>query len=176
MTEQMQRAKELHSRFLGNFLNMHKEGFLKEYKSFEISRELELEWLNELALEFSKQLSIRDWDAISTIEVLSRNYQDSWVVEKVSSFASRNIFSADSLVRLMYAEKLVEIIRSHKKVISKDLLFQACKVTVQILEDVISQPLVIDPGHELKQLNLKDKRALNSRAQKSLEDVKELIN
>lgn len=176
MTEQTQRAKELYSRFMGNFLNMHKEGFLKEYKSFEIPREIELEWLNELALEFSKQLSIRDWDAISTIEAISRNYQDSWVVEKVSSFASRNILSADSMVRLMYAEKLVEIIRSHKKVITKDLLFQACKVTVQIIEDVISQPLVIDPGHELKQLNLKDKRALNSRAQKSLEEVKELIN
>lgn len=176
MTEQTQRAKELYSRFMGNFLNMHKEGFLKEYKSFEIPREIELEWLNELALEFSKQLSIRDWDAISTIEAISRNYQDSWVVEKVSSFASRNILSADSMVRLMYAEKLVEIIRSHKKVITKDLLFQACKVTVQILEDVNSQPLVIDPGHELKQLNLKDKRALNSRAQKSLEEVKELIN
>lgn len=176
MTEQTQRAKELYSRFMGNFLNMHKEGFLKEYKSFEIPKEMELEWLNELALEFSKQLSIRDWDAISSIEAISRNYQDSWVVEKVSSFASRNILSADSMVRLMYAEKLVEIIRSHKKVITKDLLFQACKVTVQILEDVISQPLVIDPGHELKQLNLKDKRALNSRAQKSLEEVKELIN
>ncbi len=176
MTEQTQRAKELYSRFMGNFLNMHKEGFLKEYKSFEIPKEMELEWLNELALEFSKQLSIRDWDAISSIEAISRNYQDSWVVEKVSSFASRNILSADSMVRLMYAEKLIEIIRPHKKVITKDLLFQACKVTVQILEDVISQPLVIDPGHELKQLNLKDKRALNSRAQKSLEEVQELIN
>lgn len=176
MPEQTQRAKELYTRFLGNFLNMHKEGLLEEYKSFEIPRELELEWLNEIAMEFSKQLSIRDWDTISALTALSRVYQDNWIVENVSAFAARNIRSADSLVRLMYAEHLVEIIRSHKKVITQDLLFQACKVAVQILEDVITQPLIIDPGHELKQLNLKDKRALNSRAQKSLEVVKELIN
>lgn len=176
MPEQTQRAKELYTRFLGNFLNMHKQGLLEEYKSLEIPRELELEWLNEIAMEFSKQLSIRDWDAISAITVLSRSYQDSQIMENVSSFAARNIMSADSLVRLMYAEEMVDIIRSHKKVITKELLFHACKVAVQILEDVITQPLIIDPGHELKQLNLKDKRALNSRAQKSLEVVKELIN
>ncbi|WP_313638978.1 hypothetical protein [Paenibacillus sp.] len=176
MTEETQRAKELYTRFLGHFLNMHKEGLLKEYKSFEIPREQELEWLNEMALEYVKQLSIRDWDAISVIEALSRNFQDSWIVEKISSFASRNIMSADSLVRLIYAEKLVEIIRCHKQVISKELLFQACKVTVLILEDVISQPLVIDPGNELKDLGLKDKRALNSRAEQSMEQVKVLIN
>ncbi|WP_339319626.1 hypothetical protein [Paenibacillus sp. FSL R10-2734] len=176
MTEQTQRAKALYTRFLGHFLNMHKEGFLKEYKSFEIPREQELEWLNEMALEYAGQLSIRDWEAMTMLESISQNYQDSWIVEKVASFASRNIMSADSLVKLIYAEKLVEIIRSHKQLITKELLFGACKVAVQILENVISQPLVIDPGHELKELGLKDKRALNSRAEQSLEQVKVLIN
>lgn len=176
MTEETQRAKALYRRFLGHFLNMHKAGLLKEYKSFEIPREQELKWLSEMALEHAEQLSIRDWDAITALDALSKNYQDSWIVEKVSSFASRNMMSADSLVRLIYAEKLVEIIGSHKQVISKELLFEACKVAVQILENVISQPLVIDPGHELKELGLKDKRALNSRAEQSLEQVKVLIN
>lgn len=176
MTESIQRAKELYCRYMGNFLNMYKEGFLEEYKSFEIPSEIELEWMNEMISEFSKQLSIRDWDAISALESLSKNYQDSRIVENATAFASRNIMSADSIVRLMYAEKLVEIIRSHKKVITKELLFQACKATVQILQDVITQPLVIDPGHELKQLGLKDKRALNNRTQKSIEVVKDLIN
>ncbi|OMD60407.1 hypothetical protein [Paenibacillus odorifer] len=176
MTELTQRAKELYIQFLGHFLNMHKAGVLKEYKSFEIPREVELEWLQEWAMEHVKQLSIRDWDAITILESISRNYQDSWIVEKVVSFASRNIMSADSLVRLIYAEKMLEIIRSHNQVITKELLFQGCKVAVQILEDVISQPLVIDPGHELKEHNLKDKRALNSRAQQGIEEVKVLIN
>lgn len=49
MTEQTQRAKELYIQFLGHFLNMHKAGVLKEYKSFEIPREVELEWLQEWA-------------------------------------------------------------------------------------------------------------------------------
>ncbi|MBY3626167.1 hypothetical protein HGO21_42700 [Acinetobacter sp. CUI P1] len=176
MTEETQRAKELYTRFLGHFLDMHKAGLLKEYKRFEIPREQELEWLNEMALAYAEQLSIRDWDAITALDALSRNYQDRWIVEKVSSFASRNMMSADSLVRLIYAEKLVGIIGSHKQVISKELLFGACKVAVQILENVISQPLVIDPGHELRELGLKDKRALNSRAEQSLEQVKLLIN
>lgn len=108
MTEQTQRAKELYIQFLGHFLNMHKAGVLKEYKSFEIPREVELEWLQEWATEHVKQLSIRDWDAITILESISRNYQDSWIVEKVASFASRNIMSADSLVRLIYAEKCLK--------------------------------------------------------------------
>lgn len=176
MSEETQRAKALFTRFLGNFLNMHKEGLLEEYKNFEIPRELELEWLNEVALAFSKQLSIRDWEAISALTTLSRIYQDSQIVENASAFAARNIMSADSLVRLVYAEYFVEIIGLHKKMMTKELLFQACKVAVQILEDVITKPLIIDPGHELKQFDLKDKRALNHRAQRSLEVVKVLIN
>ncbi|ULO09065.1 hypothetical protein H1230_10000 [Paenibacillus sp. 19GGS1-52] len=176
MEDSTQRAKELYTRFLGSSFNMHREGVLEEYKKFEILRETEIEWLNEVVVELSKQLSIRDWDAISSLETLSKNYQDSLIVDKATSFASRNMMSADSIVRLMFAEKLLEIIRSHKKVISQELLFNACRVVVQILEDVISQPLIIDPGHALEQLLVKDKRSLNHRAKQSIEVVKELIN
>ncbi|WP_410514616.1 hypothetical protein PaeBR_09660 [Paenibacillus sp. BR2-3] len=176
MENQAQRAKELFTYYYGSSFDMHREGTYEEYKSFCVSKETEMEWFKELIGEYTGQLSIRNWDAITSLSSISRNYQDSVIVENVVSFASRNIMSADSIVRLLFAERLVEILGANKKVLSKDLLFRACKVTVEVLEAIISQPLVIDPGHELQQLNLKDKRSLNSRAKKSIEDVMDIVN
>jgi hypothetical protein len=176
MSDQLQQARELFVRYQGSNIQMHKEGVLKQYKQFEVPRETETGWFQELITGHTQKLSIRDWEAVSALEVLSRSYQDPQIVQNAVSFASRNIMSADSIVRLVYGEELVNIIRSNTKVLSREQLFSACRTAVQILEAVIAQPLVVDPGHELQQLNLKDKRGLNSRAQKSLAEVEGLLN
>ncbi|AIQ59859.1 hypothetical protein [Paenibacillus borealis] len=176
MEEETRLARDIFIRHLGSAARMHREGALKQYKQYGITREMELQWFQEMIAEGCGSLSIRDWEAVAGLEALSKNYQDAVIVDKTASFASRNLMSADSIVRLMYAEALVDIIRAHKMVITRELLFSACRVTVQLLESVVSQPLVTDPGHELQQLGLKDKRALNSRAKKSIEQVEQLIN
>jgi hypothetical protein len=51
MEDSTQRAKELYTRFLGSSFNMHREGVLEEYKKFEILRETEIEWLNDVVVE-----------------------------------------------------------------------------------------------------------------------------
>lgn len=176
MSDQLQQARELFVRYLGSNIQMHKEGVLKQYKQFEVARETEMEWFREMIAEYTQQLSIRDWGAVSALEGLSRSYQDPLIVQNIVSFATRSIMSADSPVRMMYAENLVSIIRSNKRVLSREQLFSACRTAVQILEALIAQPLVVDPGHELQQLGLKDKRGLNVRAQKSLAEVEGLLN
>ncbi|OMD53580.1 hypothetical protein BSK56_00060 [Paenibacillus borealis] len=176
MNDLTQQAKECFARYLGSFVQMHREGVLEQYKQYEIPREMELQWFQEMVTGYLQQLSIRDWEAVSALDALSRQFQDPAIVENTASFAARNLLSADSIVRLMYAESLVGIIRSNKGVIPRDLLFSACRTAVQLLESVIAEPLVIDPGHELQSLGLKDKRGLNSRAKKSIEEIEVLIN
>lgn len=176
MSDKFQQARELFTRYSGSLVQMHREAALKEYQEYEVPKETEQQWLQELAGDYLQRLSIRDWDAVAGLDTLSKQYRDPVIVEKTASFADRNILSADSIVRLMYAEGLIGIVRSHKPLIARELLFSACRTAVQILEAVIAQPLVIDPGHELQQLGLRDKRTLNSRARKSIEEVEALIN
>ncbi len=176
MNEEFLQARELFVRYSGSLVQMHREGTLKAYQDYNIPKETEQQWLQELAGEYLQRLSIRDWEAVARLETLSKQYQNAVIVDKTASFADRNIMSADSIVRLMYAEGLVGIIRAHKPLISREQLFSASRTAVQILEAVIVQPLVIDPGHELQQLGLRDKRTLNSRAKKSIEEVEKLLN
>jgi hypothetical protein len=176
MDKQDQRAKELFVNHYGSLLDMHRSGIYAEYKACNVPKETELEWFDEMIRTYSGQLSIRDWDAVDSLLRVARNYQNSVMVENVVSFASRNIMSADSMVRLMYAENMMEIISANKKVITRDLLFQACKVTIEIFEAIIAEPLVLDPGHELQQLHLRDKRALNMRSKKGVEAVMNILN
>jgi len=176
MVEQVEAAKKLFIKYSGSMLDMHREGKFKEYKSFNISTEIEMQWFEEMINGYADNLSIRNWEAVTFLASISKNYQNNLMVEKVTSFALRNIMSADSVVRLMFAEGLMEIIRANKKVVTKDLLFKACRATVEILEGVITEPLVIDPGHELEQYQLKDKRSLNSRAKQDIEAVMEILN
>lgn len=176
MEDLSEQAHALFACYLGSAVQMHREGVLDQYKQYEIPRETEIEWFREIVVSCTQQLSIRDWEAVSRLEALSKNYQSPDIVENTASFASRNIMSADTIVRLMFAESLVGIIRANKAVISRELLFSACRTAVKILEAVIAQPLVIDPGHELQELGLKDKRSLNLRAKKSMDEVTVLIN
>ncbi|ASA23220.1 hypothetical protein [Paenibacillus donghaensis] len=176
MEPQELRAKELYCRYLGHLPAMHRGGVLAEYQSYGVSEEQEQEWLQNIMNTCFGQLSIRDWEAVSSLADLSVSCTNNLIVEKTAAFAARNIASGDSVVRLMYAERLVEIIRLHKQLLPREQLFDACRTAVQVLEGVISQPLILDPGHELKQLVLRDKRALNLRAAASLETIKLLIN
>jgi hypothetical protein len=154
---------------------MHREGNYEEYKSYNITKEMEAGWYKELIDACSDELSIRDWHAVLSLESIAKNYQASIILENVILFVSRHLMGADSIVKLMYAEIVISIIKSTMKVVSKDLFYQACKATFQILEDVISKPLIIDPGHDLHNYQLKDKRSLNNRAKQSIEEIKKLL-
>jgi hypothetical protein len=176
LDDQNKRAKELFNYYAGNFVHMHREGELEEYRSYDISKETEMEWFKELIRTYTDQLSIRDWDAVHSLGSISSNFQDKSIVENVVSFTQKNVMSSDSIVKLMYAESIIRILKNCRKMISDDLLFDACRVVVRILEDIVAGPLILDPGHELSHLALKDKRSLNSRAQKNIEEIKSILN
>jgi hypothetical protein len=175
LDEQGLRAKELFTQYVGSHFHMHREGDLEEYKKYTIAKETEMEWFREMIAKYTAQLSIRDWEAVNRLDSISNMYQDSTLLKNVVAFAARNVLSSDSMVRVMYAEGITRIIRSSKKVIPQDAFHDACKVVVRLLEDVVSGPLVLDPGHELAQLGLTDKKSLNKRAMRGIDEIKALL-
>lgn len=130
--------------YRGSFIHMHREGVLDQYKNFEIARQVEVGWYNEWIDKLTNELSIRDWEAISELESLAKYYQDPRILENVLTFVARHIMGADSIVKLMYAEKLMAIIQATKKVISKEFRYAAYQQTYKILEDITLKPLIID--------------------------------
>lgn len=170
------RAKELFTLYFGNYFQMHRDEKLEEYKSYNISKEEEAGWLEELIAKYTGELSIRSWDAVIGLLTVAKNYPDSRILDNVIAFASRHVMSSDSIVKLMYAENIIAIIKLVSNKCSTEQLHHAYKVTALILEDIISKPLIIDPGHELQEFHLKDKKSLNNRAAKSIEAIKEMLN
>lgn len=168
--------KELFTLYFGSYFQMHRDGKLEEYKSYNISKEEEAGWLEELIAKYTGELSIRSWDAVIGLLSVAKNYPDSRILSNVISFASRHVMSSDSIVKLMYAENIIAIIKLVSNKCSTEQLHYAYKVTALILEDIISKPLIIDPGHELHEFQLKDKKSLNNRASKSIEVIKEMLN
>ncbi|WP_239616814.1 hypothetical protein [Cohnella mopanensis] len=166
------KAKELFTSYDGNTLQMYREGRYEEYKQYNIPKEIEIEWFREMIDQYSRELSIRDWKAVYRLSSIASNYQDDTILKCVLSFASRNVMSSDSIVKLMYAEGIIEILMKTKKHLDNALVNEAYKSTYIILEDIIKKPLIIDPGHELENYNLKDKRSLNDRATRSIEKIR----
>jgi hypothetical protein len=173
MDEQLEKAKQLFFSYQGHFFQMNRGGVLEEYKTYNIANEVEAEWYKAMVDQIAGELSIMNWNAVFRMESLAKYYKDSKIIEKVISFVSQHIMGSDSIVKLMYAEKIIEIIL--KTVISDDELYKAYKVTLGTLEDIISKPLIIDPGHDLKLFDLKDKKSLNNRARKNIDILNDLL-
>ncbi|MCQ6560680.1 hypothetical protein [Paenibacillus mendelii] len=176
MDAEQLRAKQLFTSYQGNTIRMHRAGEYEEYKSYQVSEQTEAEWIQEMIDSYTKQCSIRDWEAVSHLESMARDFKDPRILNNVVRFASKHIMSADSVVKLMYVEHIINIVRSLKGVLSKELLYETLHTSKQILDDIISKPLIIDPGHELVLYNMKDKRSLNLRANNSMEALKSFLN
>jgi hypothetical protein len=171
-----QKAKELFSSYLGSFIQMYRDGNLEEYKEYDIAKQTETEWFDEMVDLFTKELSIMNWNGIFRLEALARNYPNPKILDNAASFSSRHLMSADSLVKLVFAEKMIELIKLFKKEVSLELLYKAYKSTIEILEDTIAKPLILDPGHELEQFDLKDKKDLNIKARRKIDELKQFVN
>lgn len=175
MVDTNSRAQELFTAYYGNYFQMHRAGELEEYKSYEIAKETETAWYDVMIAKNASELSIRNWDAVLELLSIAKNYPDPIIVEHVMAFANRHVKSSDSIVKLMYAENMIEIIKLVRSKASTELLHQAYKSAAQLLDDVMSSALIIDPGHDLKSLNLKDKKSLNHRAAINIEMIKEML-
>ncbi|NIK80037.1 hypothetical protein FHS15_005221 [Paenibacillus castaneae] len=175
MEDHNERAKELFAAYYGSYFQMHRAGYYNEYQKYEISKDTEAIWLEEMIVQRTSELSIRSWEAVHQLLSIAKNNPDSRILDAVISFTTRHLMSSDSVVKLMYAENIIEIIKLVKGKCTIEQLHEACKVTALLLEDIIAKPLIIDPGHELILFQIKDKRALNLRAKNNIDLIKGLL-
>ncbi|WP_127533788.1 hypothetical protein [Paenibacillus kobensis] len=176
MIHDLEQAKALFMTYFGNRQLMHREGKWTAYRSMNVDPAVEAEWLVQMMERYLADLSIRNWDAIANLALLARNYPaGESMVNRVTAFVSRHLMSADSIVKLHYAEHFTELIQKYRDQLVQEELYAAYKAIELLLLDVQTAPLVIDPGHELSQYGLKDKRTLNNRAQRGLDELYRII-
>lgn len=150
---------------------MHRGGVYTDYKQWDVPQELEQAWMDERIGQLTAGLSIMNWDAVDELTSIAKYHANPLIIAAVTAFASRQLMSADSMVRLVYAERLIELIKRYESIIPVDKLRETYQLTMNLLEDVVMKPLVLDPGHELQQYGLKDKRGLNLRVEKNKEEI-----
>lgn len=169
-------AKELFKRYRGNFVRMHKEGVLQAYKGLDVPKETESEWAGELIAEWTKALSILNTAALEELESMYKIGQAPNIYEGILKFGSKQAMSADSLVKLAYAETIVRMFKLMRQAPSRELHYKSLQVATELLEDVIAKPLILDQGRELQTYGMTDKKALNNRARQSLDEAREVFS
>lgn len=168
-------AQALFKRHRGNMIRMHKEGVLQTYKAYDVPKETEAEWTAELIDELTKSLSILKTDALEELEAMYKIGQQPDIYEGILKFASKQVLSADSIVRLIYADTILNLFKLMRQAPPKETHYKSLQVTTELLEDVIAKPLVLDQGRELKPYGLSDKKSLNIRARQSLDEAREVF-
>lgn len=176
INDERQEAKRLFMQYGGSTLRMYRAGEYEAYKACEVPPDTEALWLAELIEGLAGELSIRGWEAAGRLEEIARERKDMRALERTVKFAARHLMSADSLVKLMYAELIIAMLKALRGVLPEALLHESLRTAKLVLDDIIAQPLILDGGHELAAHGLKDKRALNRRADLGIEALKRLLD
>ncbi|MDG0791683.1 hypothetical protein OMP38_12970 [Cohnella ginsengisoli] len=169
-------AKRIFLSYGGSTIRMYRAGEYEAYKAFGASPEEEARWLEELIEGLAGELSIRGWDAAGRLEEIARERKDARPLERTIKFAARHLMSADSLVKLMYAERIVAMLSALKEVLPVAKLHESIRTAKLLLDDIVEKPLVLDAGHDLGAHGMKDKRALNRRAEQTIEALKRVLD
>ncbi len=107
----IKRAREIYVMFHGSSFQMDRDGLYEEYKSFEISNDVEVKWAEE---EFFAHLTVFSKDPVATsdfyalINWLSIQHSERLLVRFLDSIASR-VPKIDSFSLLRCAEELYEL-------------------------------------------------------------------
>ncbi|MDI4647277.1 hypothetical protein [Cohnella hashimotonis] len=169
-------AKRIFMSYGGSTIRMYRAGEYEAYKAFGASPEEEAKWLEELIEELSDELSIRGWEAVGRLEEIVRDRKDVRPLERTIKFAARHLKSADSLVKLMYAERIVAMLQALQGIVPVPMLHESVRTAKILLDDIVEKPLILDAGHDLAANGLKDKRALNRRAEQAIEALKRVLD
>ncbi|MFD2327818.1 hypothetical protein ACFSR7_01050 [Cohnella sp. GCM10020058] len=169
-------AKRIFMTYGGSTIRMYRAGDYEAYKAFGALPEEEAKWLEELIEGLAGELSIREWEAVGRLEEIVRDRKDVRPLERTIKFAARHLMSADSLVKLMYAERIVAMLQALQGTTSVAMLHESLRTAKILLDDIVEKPLILDAGHELAAHGLKDKRALNRRAEQATEALKRSLD
>lgn len=175
MDNNLMRAKELFFRYCGSFFFMDREGDYGEYKMYNISKETELQWIEEMVDGKVKQLSFDNTTVFFNLGLIASNYYThNNIVEKIVktllNFVSNNIDSLDSLFKLIYAETLLEI-----PCFSKELTRAKIEGVMELLQRVLSNPISVNKDWEKRlPAEFLGEKAIRDRLNRDLKRAKDI--
>lgn len=144
------KAKQLYFEFYGNEFFMWKDGFLEEYKSYNIRQKQELIWRNELREKLYSQLEIKHESSFNGLHILINYFGDYDLLERVLDYISINYKEADSFLKLRYAEDFFDILEKckfHKHCPEKSMIETSELVTV-LIQDILGNKIIINDESE----------------------------
>lgn len=163
------KAQNIFFDYSGSFFLMSREGIYEEYKSYNISKDQELVWKDELVEKWYKQLSVEDTLALSKLASITADYHDYSIVEKLIGFIVNNMDKGDSLIKLIYAETLLNI------ACPKDLTRAKIDTVIDLLKSVSSNPITVNPIWTQRGFaELPDKEYIANRLKKDLDRAVEI--
>ncbi len=168
------RAKELFFIYYGNEFFMWKDGDLEEYKSYNISKDQELLWKEELAKKLYSELEVKHNSALNGLILIINYFGEYNLLKEVLNFISNNYQEADSFLKLRYTEELFDVVEKSKfhEHAPKEVLEETKKLIETIVNDFLINEIEIDAESE-KILefnrNMSNEDYLTDRAKKLLE-------
>lgn len=144
------RARELFFSYLGNEFFMWKDGDLDEYKNYNISKDQELLWKEELIRKLCCELEVKHNSSLNGLILIINYFGEYDLLNKVVHFISNNYQEADSFLKLRYAEELFDIIEKselHEHAPKKALLETKNLIEI-IINDILSNKIEIMPESE----------------------------
>jgi hypothetical protein len=147
------RAKELFMKYCGSSFDMDREGYYAEYKQYNITKDLELIWREELKNKLFSELSTDNFDALSSLEKLDSGYDEQEILRKIEIYVSENIYKADSFIKLIYCEimcAIVEQIVEDCKTVKKELIKKTIYTIENILSDILNNPVQIKADRDME--------------------------
>lgn len=145
-----ERAKELFFSYYGNEFFMWKDGDLDEYKSYNISKDQELIWKDELIDKLCSKLDVKHNSSLNGLILIINYFGEYDLLKKVLYFISDNYSEADSFLKLRYAEELFDIIEKSKfhEHAPEDTLLETKKFIIVIINDILSNKIKISAESE----------------------------
>lgn len=169
MQKDILRARKLYFDYCGNSFFMHREGVYDEYKAYNISKEQELLWKEELVETLYNQLSVDGGYAFHKLSMIAEDYHDYSIVEKLIAYLSTNMTKGDSLIKLIYAETLLRI------ACSTELTKIKLDVISDLLKSVSDHPITVDSSWTKKGFSdkLPDEEYIKNRLKKDFNRLAE---
>lgn len=171
-----ERAKEIYFNYLGNEFFMWKDGDLEEYRSYNIPKDQELLWRDELTQKLYSEIEVKHDSSLGNLVIIINYFGDYDLLKDVLNFISSNYQEADSFLKLRYAEELFDVMEKskfHDKV-SNEILIETKNLIETIINDILNKKIVItaESGKILEfNRDIPDENYLTIRTQELLKRV-----
>lgn len=142
-------AKKIFIKYNGSHFQMERELEYNKYKSYQVPKKMEKNWINEVEKKFFNKLKIESnestiVDILMNLEQIIVQYKDENGLSLIVNYANKNIIKFDTFTKLIIAETILDIVSELKL---KGNQIDTAEFAINILNDVIKNPIKISQDH-----------------------------